>query len=119
ERVRGWLGRHRYRHVTVVTWDLGHTFRVAETARSPARRLVEYMPQRALVIGRRGGPQPTVLEEAIAAAERSYASPVSLQAPSLREGLLVALGRKVVLRVGLGPAARQAERGVNVLRDLR
>jgi hypothetical protein len=118
ERVRREVRRRGYRDVAVETWDLQHTLRVRGAGRA-SRRFVEYLPQRAIVIGRKGPPEPTVLDEAMVAAQRAFSSPLALGAPSLREGLLVGLGPEVVLRVALGPPARQAQRQVDVLRHIR
>ncbi len=113
-RARTVVRRRGYPRTEVVFWDVRQQFR-AHGARAPRRRPVEYLPQRALVLGRRSGEYSTLLEAALAAAGAAG----SAEAPSIRAGLAAAMTEQGLLRVAVGPARRQLEEQSRALEALR
>lgn len=114
------IRRLGYPYVEVIPWDVAQTFRRAG-APCPARRpLVERVPQRALVIGRRGSPRPTMLDAVLREARLSGASGFEAAAPTIRTGgVLILMTDAMVLRTALGPAGEQIESQLDALHALR
>lgn len=101
--------RERGYRVSVLHWDV--TQRVDLPGLpfwSPENRsLGERLPRRAVVVGRRGNGERTVLEAVVDEAKRS--APVTLGGPgwvSIRAGTVVAVAGQLALRVAVGEAAR-------------
>jgi hypothetical protein len=113
-RARTVVRRRGYSRTEVVFWDVRQHFR-AHGARAPRRKPVEYLPQRALVLGRRSGEAPTLLDASLAAAGAAG----SAEAPSIRAGLAAAMTDQGLLRVAVGPARRQLEDQSGALEALR
>jgi hypothetical protein len=113
-RARTVVRRRGYSRTEVVFWDVRQQFR-AHGARAPRRKPVEYLPQRALVLGRRSAAAPTLLDASLAAAGAAG----SAEAPSIRAGLAAAMTDQGLLRVAVGPARRQLEDQSGALEALR
>ena len=113
-RARKIVRRRGYPRTEIVFWDVRQQFR-APGARAARRKPVEYLPQRALVLGRRSAATPTLLDASLAAAGGTLAS----EAPSIRAGLAATMTDQGLLRVAVGPARRQLEEQAKALEDLR
>jgi hypothetical protein len=100
-------------------WDQQMPARTAgEHHREVRDRLIDTFPQRALVTGRRGPATPTVLDDAVACAQRATGQTLDPGTPRIRtNGLLVDVGAGV-LRVGVGPGERQVLRQRDALERL-
>ena len=101
-----------YPSAEVVLWDVRQQFRAPGGVRAP-RRAVELLPQRALVLGRRDGEEPTLLAAALEAAGARLEEP-----PSIRAGLVAAMTDRGLVRVAVGPARRQLETQLKALSAL-
>jgi hypothetical protein len=63
------------------------------------------MPLAALVVGTHGSGEPTLLEEALAAASEVRGAPLEASWPLVRQGGLVVIAGDSVVRVAVGPAS--------------
>lgn len=110
--------RRGYDDVTVLGWDLEQ--RLILKGREPGSplRLAERLPQRAVVVGRRGA-APSLFDAVVEAAARDGGTPVEPGWPLLRAGILVARAGDAILRVAVGPGRLQIERQLAALADLR
>jgi len=82
--------------------------------------LFQRLPRQTVVVCRRGPPEPTALEAALAAASRELGRELDVRTVVLGgTGVLVARAEDVILRVSLGPAARRIEDQRAVLDSLR
>jgi hypothetical protein len=100
--------RRGYETIHVVPWEWEQTARLPggrHPAESPS--LPERMPLAALVVGTHGSAEPTVLEEALAAASGVRGAPLVASWPLVRQGGLVVLAGDSVVRVAVGPASRE------------
>jgi aminoglycoside phosphotransferase (APT) family kinase protein len=100
--------RRGYETIRVVPWEWEQAARLPgghPHSRSPS--LPERMPLGALVVGTRGPPEPTLLDEALAAASQVRGAPLRTAWPLVRQGGLVAIGDDSVVRVAVGPAGRE------------
>jgi hypothetical protein len=70
-------------------------------------RLIEYLPQRALVVGGGARPTRTLLDEALAEASRATGLALGASPPSVRAELLIVETAEGILRVAVGPGRRQ------------
>lgn len=112
-RARTVVRRRGYSRTDVVFWDVRQQFR-AQGARAARRKPVEYLPQRALVIGRRAPRASTLLDASVSAADSKL-----LGAPSIRSGLVAAMTDKGLIRIAVGPSRRQLEGQSRALELLR
>jgi aminoglycoside phosphotransferase (APT) family kinase protein len=80
---------------------------------------VEYLPQRALVLGRRSAGAPTLIDASLAAAGAAVGDTLDSEAPSIRAGLAATMTDQGLLRIAVGPARRQLEGQVKALEALR
>jgi hypothetical protein len=92
EAARRRVGR-AYREVEVVGWDIGYSLPIAER-----------LPRRALVVGRNGAAESTILE-AVARAAGVHAE---AEAANAREGFLLVPAGERILRVAVGPGRCEA-----------
>jgi aminoglycoside phosphotransferase (APT) family kinase protein len=118
-RVRGALHRLGYPSVVSIPWDLRHTLRLPGTNGAGRRRPVEYLPQRAVVVGRRGERERTVLDAALDDAGSKVSAALVPAALSVRSGLVSTLTEAGLLRVAVGPARVQIAGQLEALRVLR
>ena len=110
-RVRRSLRARGYENVTVIVWDGLQAFRAPWfPAERGSRSAVDWMPQRALVIGLRAEQPPTLLEAAAFAASKSASVPFWLTPPLVRAGVLVMVS-DAILRVAVGRSARDRSPG--------
>ena len=117
-RVRRSLRARGYENVTVIVWDGLQAFRAPWfPAERGSRSAVDWMPQRALVIGLRAEQPPTLLEAAAFAASKSASVPFWLTPPLVRAGVLVMVS-DAILRVAVGPARREIEAQASALETL-
>jgi Phosphotransferase enzyme family len=106
------LRRLGYTLTEAALWDVGHAF---ARMGSPGRRSpVEYLPQCALVFGRREPPGRSLLDAALADAG---AGPVPRRL-SARGGPMLAFTDRGLLRVAVGPGRRQLRGQVEALEAL-
>lgn len=117
-RARTVVRRRGYSRTDVVFWDVRQQFR-APGFRSARRKPVEYLPQRALVLGRRSPDAATLLDASLAAAGAAVAGTLDSEAPSIRAGLAATMTGRGLLRVAVGPARRQLEEQCKALEALR
>ena len=117
--ARAALRRAGYEQTSVLRWDV--TQRVELPFTPPVERsLAERMPRRALALGRRGAPEPTVLEAVLAAAGSEVGRELRPHWASIQAGTALAAADSAILRVAIGPAARaQIEDQVAALEALR
>jgi len=108
-RARRRLKRQGYDAVSVVLWDIDQSVHLPGSRATHRLRLVERLPQRALVVGRRGDETPTVLEAVADEVSRLVGRTVSYSRPLARQGLVIALADEHVLRVAIGPGRRKLE----------
>ncbi len=102
-RARTVVRRRGYSRTEVVFWDVRQQFR-APGSRAGRRKPVEYLPQRALVIGRRPPLASTLLDASLSAADAKLLGP-----PSIRSGLVAAMTDKGLIRIAVGPSRRQLD----------
>ena len=110
--------RRGYPRTEVVFWDVRQQFRVSGR-RAPGRKPVEYLPQRALVLGRRSADAPTLLDASLAEAAVAIGITLDSETPSIRAGLAATMSGQGLLRVAVGPARRQLEEQSKALEALR
>lgn len=97
-----------YATVHILMWDHEMVLRTATQNSAISRsRLIEYLPQRALVIGEGLRPARTLLDEALAEASRATGLALETSPPSVRAELLIIGTGGGVLRVAVGPGRRQ------------
>lgn len=101
-----------YADVVTIPWDIEQVLRLPNVTDSRRNlRLVEFLPQRALVVGKRPGEESkTALEAAVEAAARESGIPLLHGWPQARAETLVVVADTGVLRVAVGPGARGMER---------
>ena len=107
-RARRIVRRLGYTTVRVLMWDHQMVLRAATRGGAFSRaRLIEYLPQRALVIA--GGPEHarTLLDEALAEASGATGLVLEASSPSVRAELLISGTKGGVLRIAVGPGRRQ------------
>jgi aminoglycoside phosphotransferase (APT) family kinase protein len=100
--------RRGYETIRVVPWEWEQTARLPggrHPAESPS--LPERMPLAALVVGTHGSAEPTLLDEALAAASEVRGLPLEASWPLVRQGGLVVIAGDSVVRVAVGPASRE------------
>jgi hypothetical protein len=100
--------RRGYETIRVVPWEWEQAARLPGGGRQPqSPSLPERMPLGVLIVGTHGSPEPTLLDEAIAAASQVRGAPLGVGWPLVRQGGLVAIGDDSVIRVAVGPATRE------------
>ncbi|MGH3043048.1 MAG: hypothetical protein ACRDNG_15170, partial [Gaiellaceae bacterium] len=87
-RARRALRGRGYESVSVLPWGLRERVRLPGL-HAPGRSLREVLPERALAIGRRGPAARTVLETAVAAAEREVGFELRPRWASVRAGVVL------------------------------
>ena len=113
------IRRRGYPSTVVIAWDVLQAFRLPWLADAPrSRSLVEYLPQRALVVGARSSRAPTLLEAVAADAGSAAGMSLPLKPPLMRAGVLVMVSADAVLRVAVGPSRREIESQVASLEAL-
>lgn len=110
------LRRRGYPTTELFTWDPGH--RLALGTRE-GTSLAERLPRRAVVIGRRGPREQTLLEAAVEDASEAVERPLRLEWASPRAGPTTAALDGGLLRVAVGPSRGQLERQAAALTILR
>jgi aminoglycoside phosphotransferase (APT) family kinase protein len=98
-----------YGESDVVLWDIDQFVHLPGGGSTGRRRAAELLPQRALVVGRRGAPEPTVLEAVAEEVGRQVGRAVEYGQPLARQGRTVALADEYVLRVAIGPGRQKIE----------
>jgi len=114
-RARRALARIGYRETEVFSWDLGHQLALGKDG---GRSLAERLPKRAVVIGRHGKKDPTLLEAAVDDAASVVRRPLRLEWASPRAGPTTAGLDDGLLRVAVGPSRGQLERQAESLAKL-
>lgn len=98
-----------YGETDVVLWDIDQFVHLPGGRPTGRRRPAELMPQRALVVGRRGDPTTTLLEAVAQEFGGQVGSTVEYSQPLARQGLSLALAGEYVLRVAIGHGRRKIE----------
>jgi hypothetical protein len=107
-RARKIVRRLGHATVRILMWDHQMVVRGATDGGALSRsRLIEYLPQRALVVGGGSRPTRTVLDEALADASRATGLPLAASPPSVRAELLIVETAEGILRVAVGPGRHQ------------
>ena len=118
--ARRTLEARGYSATTVILWDVLHILRIPWLpGEERSRRLVERMPQRALVLGAKSGRGQTLLELAAADAATAANVTLELKPPVIRAEVLLIVGAEAVLRVAVGPSRQEIDRQVAALQMLR
>jgi hypothetical protein len=110
-----------YSTVLVLTWDYHQTFRnqATRTLAGLHRPLPEYLPERALVVGRHSPHTRLLLDAVLAEASRAVGIALQADPPSIRTDLLIADAKQGMLRVALGFGSRQIQNQRAALSALR
>lgn len=117
-RVRRALAE-RYPSVETRLWDVGHTMPFTDVSSLQRRRRPsEWLPQRALVIGRSGDPAPTLFDVALRDASEQAGRELAPRWASIRAGTVVVAVGDAVLRLAVGPARIQIAAQIGVLEEL-
>jgi hypothetical protein len=116
--ARARLRRAGYRVEPSAYWDVGQTLRL-DHASSAERSIVERLPRRALVVGRKGSRTPTLLEAVATDAGRASGATFAHAAPAVREGMLIVSAADAILRVAVGPARAETATERAVLEAVR
>ena len=111
------LRRLGYPSTETATWDLGHAFR--GTGSIFARPTVEYLPQCALVFGRREEAGQSLADAALADAGAATGSAFTPRRLSARGGVMLAFTEQGLVRMAVGPGRRQIREQVDALAVLR
>jgi hypothetical protein len=118
-RARRALRARGYETTTVILWDVLHPLRLPwAPGEKRRRRMVERLPQRALILGMRSARPRTILEAAAADAARAANIDLDLDGPVVRAEVLLLVGAEGVLRIAVGPSRQEIERQVAVLERL-
>lgn len=116
--ARRTLRRAGYEEVSILFWDAAH--RAQLPGMPPVRRrIVERLPGRALAIGRRGAPTPSMLDEALKAVAGDTDLELRPEWASIRSGIVMVAADGVLLRMTLGRARIQIVSHVAALEALR
>ena len=115
-RARRGLRRLGYSETEVFPWDLGHPLALGERGRIS---LAERLPRRAVVIGRQGRKEPTLLDAAIEDASHAVERPLRLDWASPRAGPTTVALDGGLLRIAVGPSRGQLERQAAAQSTLR
>jgi len=118
-RAHSMIQTRGYPTAVTIRWDVLQPLRLpwlVDEKRS--RRLVERLPQRALVLGLKSGRSRTLLEAAAADASSAAGIPVVLRPPLVRAEVLVMVAADAVLRVAVGPSREEIDRQVAALETL-
>lgn len=109
--------RRRYAHVAVVPWHLEE--RLGRPGVRPPRGLApaERLTRNAAVLARRA-PGPTLFDAALADAALAAGAPLAADWPLLRAGAAVAPAPAGVLRLAVGPGARELSGQQRALEEL-
>ena len=105
-----------YETTEVFSWDLGHP--LALDGMGGSRSLAERLPRRAVVIGRNGPREPTLLEAAVADAAGAVRRPLRVEWASARAGPTTAALDDGLLRIAVGPCRNQLQRQGTALATL-
>jgi aminoglycoside phosphotransferase (APT) family kinase protein len=112
------LGKRGYEASTTV-WDVAHDVFMPPLATTDGRRpAAEQLPQRALVVARRGPARPTILEQSIAEASEAAGVELAPSKGSVRPGFLLVADDSAMLRVAVGPARREIVENARMLSAL-
>jgi Phosphotransferase enzyme family len=107
-RARRIVRRLGYATVRILMWDHEMVLRGATRGGVLSRsRLIEYLPQRALVIGGGSRPARTLLDEVLDEASRVTGVALKASPPSVRAELLIIDTVAGVVRIAVGPGRRQ------------
>lgn len=99
-----------YGLTSTILWDFDHVLYVPGVKASRrGRPLAELLPQRALVVARRGAREQTALQAAVADAGAAIGTPLSHGWPLAREAGVIVLADAGVLNVAIGPGRRKIE----------
>jgi aminoglycoside phosphotransferase (APT) family kinase protein len=96
--------RARGYETTTLPWDLAHPLSAPPFGASGNRPRKERLPRRALVVGRRHGRTPTILEAVLTEASESSGIELAPREGSVRAGFLLVTDDSTVLRVAVGPS---------------
>jgi hypothetical protein len=118
-RVRQEVQRLGYTEALVIGWDIEHVLRLPGRPAAGRLRVVERLPMRAIVLGKRPHSGPTVLEAALEGVRNSAEIPLQDESPVVRALGLIVVGDSDVLRVAIGPASQQLHDQRAALETLR
>jgi aminoglycoside phosphotransferase (APT) family kinase protein len=98
--------RAGYRQVAVIPWEWEQVVRLPG-ASSPPTTLAERLPLGTLVVGDADVRRPTLLDSALADASKAANYDLEVGTPLVRQSGLVVVADRGVVRVAVGPAARE------------
>jgi aminoglycoside phosphotransferase (APT) family kinase protein len=116
---RAVLRRSGYEHVTTVPWEWEQVIRLPGGGPAHDLRSAERLPLGTIVVGKRARHSPTALDAALAAAGNSIGTSLEASWPLVRQGGLVALTDRGVVRVAIGPAGAELELVRQALEQLK
>ncbi|HVL96889.1 MAG TPA: aminoglycoside phosphotransferase family protein, partial [Solirubrobacteraceae bacterium] len=109
-RIRRRMLRRGWAHAATVLWDLEQPVHLpGRHERLRELRPAEWLPARALVLASRAGPAPSLLDAAVAEASQSVDDDIRFTWPLAREGLMIVLSDRHVVRVAVGTGRRKLE----------
>ena len=107
-----------YGETVVVLWDIDQFVHLPGRRVTVRRRAAEYLPQRALVVGRREDHGPTVLEAVAEEVSRQVGHRVEYGSPLARQGRMIAVADEHVLRIAIGPGRKRIKQHERTLEFL-
>jgi hypothetical protein len=113
------LRQRGFSHIQVVWWDRDQAIRLPGLECARSQHLAEAFPRRVLIVAGRERPGPTVLDRAVADAERRTGLRLEIVRPLVSSGTLVVMLEGHVLRVAVGSASQLIEQQANALAALR
>jgi len=107
-----------YSETVVVLWDIDQFVHLPGRRVTVRRRAAEFLPQRALVVGRREDHGPTVLEAVAEEVSGHVGHAVEYGRPLARQGRMVAVADEHVLRIAIGPGRKKIKQHEQTLEFL-
>ena len=95
-----------YRGVRVIPWDFDQPVQLPGGG-VHRRRIVEFLPERAVVCAHRESSDETLLDAVVAQVSQAIGQPVRYQWPLMRAGILVIVADSCVIRIAVGPAGQR------------
>jgi hypothetical protein len=111
------IRRRGYDSVAVIPWDIEQPVQLPGRG-VHRRRIAELLPERVLVVGRRGSVNATLLNAVADEAAVALGTPVRFGWPLARTGVLVIVADTSVLRIAVGPPRHRIHAQRQVLEQL-
>ncbi len=114
------IRRRGYRDAQTLMWDLEHFVWLPDVrVRLRGHTVAELLPQRAVVVGRRDGSEPTLLDAVVSEAGSLVGGGLRHGWPLARAAMMVVVCEQAVLRLSVGRGRAKLERQQAALDALR